>query len=149
MDHKTGTLTAPMHVLVHDQLIQKISPTTIAVKDAVKINGNGKTLIPGLIDVHVHMVFGSLTMAQMMAPNTSEEMLFNSIGTASQQMLMRGFTSVRDAGGPIFPLKAAIDNGKLVGPRIWPSGATIIQTAGHGDFRTPEERSRRFFWKTL
>lgn len=147
LDHKTGTLTAPMHVLVHDQLIQKISPTTIAVKDAVKINGNGKTLIPGLIDVHVHMVFGSLTMAQMMAPNTSEEMLFNSIGTASQQMLMRGFTSVRDAGGPIFPLKAAIDNGKLVGPRIWPSGATISQTAGHGDFRTPEERSRRFFGK--
>lgn len=147
LDHKTGTLTAPMHVLVHDQLIQKISPTTIAVKDAVKINGNGKTLIPGLFDVHVHMVFGSLTMAQMMTPNTSEEMLFNSVGTASQQMFMRGFTSVRDAGGPIFPLKAAIDNGKLVGPRIWPSGATISQTAGHGDFRTPEERSRRFFGK--
>jgi imidazolonepropionase-like amidohydrolase len=47
--------------------------------------------------------------------------------------------------GPIFPLKAAIDKGKLIGPRIWPSGATISQTAGHGDFRTPEEKSRRFF----
>src|SRR5690606_36131600 len=85
------------------------------------------------------MVFGSLTMAQMMAPNTSEEMLMNSVAESSQQMLMRGFTSVRDAGGPIFPLKTAIDKGKIAGPRIWPSGATISQTAGHGDFRTPDE----------
>lgn len=136
-----------MNVLISDQFIQKISPSAIDSKVAVKINGNGKTLIPGLIDVHVHMVFGSLTMAQMMAPNTSEEMLMNSVAESSQQMLMRGFTSVRDAGGPIFPLKTAIDKGKIAGPRIWPSGATISQTAGHGDFRTPDERSRRFFGK--
>lgn len=147
LDHKTGTLTAPMNVLISDQLIQKISPSAIEAKDVVKINGNGKTLIPGLIDVHVHMVFGSLTMAQMMAPNTSEEMLINSVGKSAQQMLMRGFTSVRDAGGPIFPLKSAIDREKIIGPRIWPSGAMISQTAGHGDFRTPDERSRRFFGK--
>lgn len=136
-----------MNVLISDQFIQKISPSAIDSRVAVKINGNGKTLIPGLIDVHVHMVFGSLTMAQMMAPNTSEEILINSVAESSQQMLMRGFTSVRDAGGPIFPLKTAIDKGKIAGPRIWPSGATISQTAGHGDFRTPDERSRRFFGK--
>jgi imidazolonepropionase-like amidohydrolase len=59
--------------------------------------------------------------------------------------LLRGFTSVRDVGGPIFPLKAAIDAGKISGPRVWPSGAVISQTAGHGDFRTPAEKSRRFF----
>ena len=138
-----------MNVLVSGQIIQKISSSAIVVKDldVVKINGNGKTLIPGLIDAHVHMVFGSLTMAQMMAPNMSEEVLINNVGVSSQQMLMRGFTSVRDAGGPIFPLKSAIDKGKILGPRIWPSGATISQTAGHGDFRTPDERSRRFFGK--
>ena len=62
-------------------------------------------------------------------------------------MLLRGFTAVRDAGGPIFPLKKAIDAGKTPGPRIWPSGAVISQTSGHGDFRTPSERSRRFFGK--
>jgi imidazolonepropionase-like amidohydrolase len=49
---------------------------------------------------------------------------------------MRGFTSVRDAGGPSFGLKRAIDEGVLAGPRIWPSGATISQTSGHGDFRS-------------
>lgn len=149
LDHKTGTLTGAMNVLVVGQVIQKISPSVITVKDkdVIKINGNGKTLMPGLIDAHVHMVFGSLTMAQMLAPNMSEEVLISSVGESSQQMLMRGFTSVRDAGGPIFPLKSAIDKGKIVGPRIWPSGATISQTAGHGDFRTPDERSRRFFGK--
>src|SRR5690606_7468405 len=64
---------------------------------------------------------------------------------SSEEMLVRGFTSVRDVGGPIFPLKTAIDAGKISGPRVWPSGAVVSQTAGHGDFRTPAEKSRRFF----
>ncbi|GED97073.1 metal-dependent hydrolase family protein [Gordonia crocea] len=62
-------------------------------------------------------------------------------------MLQRGFTSVRDVGGPIFPLKAAIDRGQARGPRVWPSGAIISQTSGHGDFRAPTEKSRRFTGK--
>lgn len=148
LDHQTQALTLPMNVLVSGQKIEKISSAKISPnQDVVKIKGGGKTLMPGLIDVHVHMVFGSLTMGQMMSPDMSEEMLMNKVGEASHKMLMRGFTSVRDAGGPIFPLKLAIDKGKVVGPRIWPSGATISQTAGHGDFRTPDERSRRFFGK--
>ncbi len=149
LDHQTQALTLPMNVLVSGQKIEKISSAKISspTQDVVKINGGGKTLMPGLIDVHVHMVFGSLTMTQMMSPDMSEEMLMNKVGEASHKMLMRGFTSVRDAGGPIFPLKLAIDKGKVLGPRIWPSGATISQTAGHGDFRTPDERSRRFFGK--
>jgi imidazolonepropionase-like amidohydrolase len=59
-------------------------------------------------------------------------------------MLLRGFTAVRDLGGPVFELKAAIDQGKTPGPRIYPSGAMISQTSGHGDSRLPNERSRRF-----
>ncbi|MGL4582770.1 MAG: amidohydrolase family protein [Flavobacterium sp.] len=149
LDHKTAALTAPMNVLVSGQTIQKISASTISImdKDVVKINGKGKTLMPGLIDVHVHMVFGALTMEQMMSPTATPESLMKEVAVGSNNMLMRGFTSVRDAGGPIFPLKAAIDANKVPGPRIWPSGATISQTAGHGDFRTPNERSRRFFGK--
>ena len=149
LDHKTASLTIPMNVLISDQKIKKISSTSISTKgqEVVKINGKGKTLMPGLIDVHVHMVFGALTMQQMMSPDMSEEMLMSKVAEGSQKMLMRGFTSVRDAGGPIFPLKMAVDKEKVVGPRIWPSGATISQTAGHGDFRTPDERSRRFFGK--
>ncbi|QBQ39781.1 amidohydrolase family protein [Sphingobacterium psychroaquaticum] len=147
LDHASQTLTAPQHVLIANNVIQTISKTPISVngQDVERINGGGKTLMPGLIDVHVHMVFGALTMPQMMTNDLSDEFLLDKVGKSAQQMLMRGFTSVRDVGGPIFPLKAAIDKGKLPGPRIWPSGATISQTAGHGDFRTPNERSRRFF----
>lgn len=149
LDHKTAALTAPMNVLVSGETIEKISPSAISVKgsDVTKINGNGKTLMPGLIDVHVHMVFGALSMEQMMSPTATPESLMQNVAVGANNMLMRGFTSVRDAGGPIFPLKAAVDADKVAGPRIWPSGATISQTAGHGDFRTPNERSRRFFGK--
>ncbi len=148
LDLKAAKLTTPMHVLVSGSTIQKISATAItADKEVIRINGGGKTLMPGLIDVHVHMTFGTFTMAQLMGEDLTEEFLVRKIGESAQQMLLRGFTSVRDAGGPIFPLKTAIDAGKLVGPRIWPSGAVVSQTAGHGDFRTPNERSRRFFGK--
>ena len=146
LDQKAQSLTPPCHVLIIGNTIETISASPIAVSgtEVVKINGAGKTLMPGLIDVHVHMVFGSLTMPQMMTSDMSEEFLLKTVGQSAHDMLMRGFTSVRDVGGPIFPLKAAIDAEKIPGPRIWPSGATISQTAGHGDFRTPDEKSRRF-----
>ncbi|WP_293880314.1 metal-dependent hydrolase family protein [Sphingobacterium sp. UBA1498] len=147
IDFTSQMLTSPRYVLIEGSTIQHISASPIKAKDkdVIRIDGKGKTLMPGLIDAHVHLVFGALTMPQMMTNDLSEEFLFNTVGSSAQQMLMHGFTSVRDVGGPIFPLKAAIDKGKLLGPRIWPSGATISQTAGHGDFRTPEEKSRRFF----
>lgn len=143
---KSQTITGPVNVLVSGNIVQTISATPISVDEhTVKINGTGKMLMPGLIDVHVHMVFGALSMQDMMSPDVSENMIFEKVGLSAHKMLMRGFTSVRDAGGPIFPLKSAIDGGKITGPRIWPSGAVISQTAGHGDFRTPAEKSRRFF----
>jgi len=147
IDYSSQMLTPSKYVLINGNTIQTISDLPINARgnDLIKIDGKGKTLMPGLIDAHVHLVFGALTMPQMMKNDLSEEFLINTVGQSAQQMLMRGFTSVRDVGGPIFPLKAAIDKGKLLGPRIWPSGATISQTAGHGDFRTPEEKSRRFF----
>lgn len=147
LDYTTQTLTPPKHVLINGNTIHTISTSPIDAqgKNIIRIDAKGKTLIPGLIDVHVHLVFGALTMPQMMTNDLSEEFLIKTVGLSAQQMLMRGFTSVRDVGGPIFPLKAAIDKGKLLGPRIWPSGAVVSQTAGHGDFRTPEEKSRRFF----
>ena len=56
---------------------------------------------------------------------------------------MRGFTAVRDLGGPSFGLKRAIDEGLVVGPRVYPSGAMITITGGHGDFRSPSELPRQ------
>lgn len=145
-DGKSEELTPLVNVLVEGNKIKSINPTNIEIMPGAKrIQGNGKTLMPGLIDVHVHMAFGALTMKEMMSPMLSEGVIVEKTSKGAEEMLLRGFTSVRDAGGPIFPLKMAIDAGKFKGPRIWPSGATISQTAGHGDFRTPEEKSRRFF----
>ncbi|MGY6521709.1 MAG: amidohydrolase family protein [Mongoliitalea sp.] len=139
-------LSSPTNVLVKDGKIEGMGTFEgVGLENLLRINGEGKTLMPGLIDVHVHMTFGALTMREMMSPMFSEGMMMEKVAVNSEKMLMRGFTSVRDAGGPIFPLKMAVDAGKINGPRIWPSGATISQTAGHGDFRTPDEQSRRFF----
>jgi imidazolonepropionase-like amidohydrolase len=63
-------------------------------------------------------------------------------GQAAEKQLLRGFTSVRDVGGPSFALKRAIDEGIIIGPRIYPSGAPISQTSGHGDYRSITELPR-------
>ncbi|WP_291784185.1 amidohydrolase family protein [Cecembia sp.] len=145
-DGQSKSLSGPVNVWIEGNKVKSISAAQIPSGEGVtKIQGNGKTLMPGLIDVHVHMTFGALSMREMMSPMLSEGVIMEKVGGGAERMLMRGFTSVRDAGGPIFPLKIGIDQGKLNGPRVWPSGATISQTAGHGDFRTPEEKSRRFF----
>lgn len=100
--------------------------------------------MPGLIDAHVHMTFSALSITRLLAPDLTSEAAEVAAARGAEAMLLRGFTSVRDAGGPVWGLKAAIDSGRYRGPRIWPSGAVISQTAGHGDFRSPTEPSRRF-----
>ena len=93
--------------------------------------------MPGLIDAHVHMMFNSLSATAMLVSDLGFVNLVS--GQAATGMLMRGYTSVRDMGGPVFGLKKAIDMGIVAGPRIWPSGAFISQSGGHGDFRLPNE----------
>jgi imidazolonepropionase-like amidohydrolase len=149
-DGKSSALSAASDVLVRGNRIERVSTASIAVDRGANttiVKGSGRTLMPGLIDVHVHLAFGSMLLSQLYDPKTTPEQLAAAAAASASQMLLRGFTAVRDMGGPIFPLKRAIDAGKTPGPRIWPSGAVISQTAGHGDFRTPEERSRRFFGK--
>ena len=72
----------------------------------------------------------------MMLLNTAEPSYLQFMAAhEAEATLMRGFTTVRDLGGPVFGLKRAIDDGIMIGPRIYPSGAMISQTSGHGDFR--------------
>lgn len=147
LDILKGELGPATDVLVRGNRIAAIGTSGKAAAGATIIEGQGRTLMPGLIDVHVHISFGSLLLPQLNDPKTSPEKLGAAMSNSAEQMLLRGFTAVRDMGGPIFPLKRAIDAGKTLGPRIWPSGAVISQTSGHGDFRAPSERSRRFFGK--
>lgn len=143
-DGKADALTAIMNVLVEGNTIARISPDAINADGATVIDGKGRTLMPGLIDNHVHIFMGANTQYDMMSPRTKPEDMHANAAKEAEAMLLRGFTAVRDLGGPVFDLKKSIDAGKAIGPRIYPSGAMISQTSGHGDSREPGERSRRF-----
>ena len=139
-DGKGSSLSAPSNVLVKGNIIERISATPITAEPgATVIAGNGRTLMPGLIDNHWH--------AMLIRPNPVQAMGdvgFNNIaaGVEATDTLMRGFTTIRDLGGPTFGLKDAIDQGLIPGPRIYPSGAIITVTSGHGDFRQLTELPR-------
>ncbi len=132
-DGKAGRLSGPSHVLVRSNRIERISSTSITLESgAIAIEGGGRTLMPGLIDAHWHAMLIRVTPAQSLG-----DVGYNNLvaGAEATDTLMRGFTTVRDVGGPTFGLKAAIDEGVVNGPRIYPSGAVITVTSGHGDFR--------------
>lgn len=136
-DGKSAALSAPSNVLVRGNIIEKISTAPIPTDRSARttiIDGKGRTLMPGLIDAHAHMAMSTIPIALMMTADSNYSMLRQA--KSAGEMLMRGFTSARDLGGPTFGLKRAIDEGFTVGPRIWPAGATISQTSGHGDFRS-------------
>ncbi|MFU8813808.1 MAG: amidohydrolase family protein [Pseudomonadales bacterium] len=144
-DGTSTQLSAPTRVLVRGNRIAAIGDGVDHDNNALVIDGLGHTLMPGLIDVHVHLTFGALSMEDLRSPDLTPERAEAAAAREAEAMLMRGFTAVRDLGGPVWGVKSGIDAGRYVGPRVWPSGATISQTAGHGDFRLPHERSRRFF----
>jgi imidazolonepropionase-like amidohydrolase len=132
-DGTSSSLSAPSNVLVKGNIIERISTAPIAADTGVTlIAGGGRTLMPGLIDAHWHAMLIRVTPAQSLG-----DVGYNNLaaGDEATDTLMRGFTTVRDVGGPVFGLKQAIDEGIVKGPRIYPSGALITVTSGHGDFR--------------
>ncbi len=130
------------NVLIKNNLIEKISKEPISIDSAANVrvlDGKGKFLMPGLIDAHWHAYLCCNTMMDLLSADPSFTHLV--AGREAGATLLRGFTTIRDAGGPVFGLKHAIDSGVLQGPRIYPSGAMISQTSGHGDFRMIFEHS--------
>ena len=131
-DGKGAALSAPSNVLVKGNVIARISTDPVEAEGAERIAGNGRTLMPGLIDAHWHAMLIASTPAEAMGDIGFANL---AAGDEATDTLMRGFTTVRDVGGPAFGLKRAIDRGIIEGPRIYPSGAMITVTSGHGDFR--------------
>jgi imidazolonepropionase-like amidohydrolase len=134
-DGKGAALSTPSNVLIRGNVIERVSTQPIPVDrraDTRIIDGGGRTLMPGLIDNHWHAMLVRATPAQSFG-----DVGYNNLVAAGEatETLMRGFTTVRDVGGPVFGLKRAIDEGIVKGPRIYPSGAMITVTSGHGDFR--------------
>lgn len=135
-DGRSPSLSAPSNVLVRGDTIERISTSSITVdKDANLrvIAADGRVLMPGLIDAHWHAFTAATPQVVLMTANPNYLQLL--AARQAEATLMRGFTTIRDLGGPVFGLKRAIDEGVTIGPRIYPSGAFISQTSGHGDFR--------------
>jgi imidazolonepropionase-like amidohydrolase len=105
-DGRNPRLSEPMHVLIEGGKIAKISKAPInGAAAAMVVDAGGRTLMPGLIDNHVHVFMGASSQQDMLNPKIEEATLLASAIEEARLMLLRGFTSVRDLGGPVFALK--------------------------------------------
>lgn len=123
---------APVNVLVEGGTIREVGKAVYSAKAKI-VDLKGRTLMPGLIDAHVHVVAGVADLGR-------NAQLPDSLVTARsfvimREMLMRGFTTVRDVGGADFGLKQATEEGHFPTPRLVISGKALSQTGGHADFR--------------
>jgi len=129
-------LAKGMSVLVEGNKIAKIAKS-IPAPAATVIDAKGKVLMPGLTDAHWHTMFNFWPISKILSADFGLHSIAAS--KAARETLMRGFTTVRDVGGNSFPIFRATNAGLIDGPRIYPSGAYISQTSGHGDFRGPND----------
>ncbi len=143
-DGTSDQLTGTTEVLVEGNKIKEISTgaSSSASPSATVIDGEGRVLMPGLADTHVHLAFGSNSQMQTFTGDPGYNFIYQT--KDAKDFLMRGVTVVRDMGGNVFGLKRAIDEGMVPGPRIYASGATLSQTAGHGDFRFSNQSNASF-----
>ncbi len=131
LDPLAGELLDGMQVLVEDGVVREVSDRPISCASAQRVDLRGKTIMPGLIDLHVHVMAGQLNLAaQVNLPNVFVTLRAVPI---LKGMLRRGFTTVRDAGGAGLPLKQAVESGLTQGPRLFVAGRALSQTGGHGD----------------
>jgi len=133
LNTRTLALESAATVLVEEGLITRIGADDATPADAEVVDAKGMTLMPGMIDCHVHVVASSFNLGRVAAlPNALALLRALPI---MQGMLDRGFTSVRDAGGADWALAQAVLDGTVDGPRLFCSGKALSQTGGHGDFR--------------
>jgi imidazolonepropionase-like amidohydrolase len=140
-DGRSEVLLSNANVLIENNLIKTISTSNIDAKDALIIEGNGRTLMPGLIDVHTHI---AATQNPTEVVNWSEGKIMIAATTSAKQMLLRGFTTARDVGLNSIDLARAIDAGIVTGPRILPVGAIISTTSGPADYRNSNDGQPAF-----
>ncbi|MCY9862650.1 amidohydrolase family protein [Vibrio coralliirubri] len=133
-----NNLIENVSILIEDNLITQIGEIDPTIADET-IDAQGGTVMPGLIDAHVHITLSA--PFNVIDTMTREEVAIRS-AKISEEMLMRGFTTIRDVAGNTLGLKNSIDNGYATGPRILPSMAAISQTCGHSDYRQNQAQER-------
>src|SRR5580658_4578549 len=134
LDPRLDELRDGMEVLVEDTVIKEVSDRPISAPNAQRIDIGNRTLMPGLIDAHIHVVLTEVNLRLLAdAPLT----LLAAKGSVQMRaMLNRGFTTLRDTGGADWEMKAAVEQGLFVGPRLFIAGQPLSQTGGHGDHRS-------------
>lgn len=133
-----NNLIENVSILIEDNLITQIGEIDPTIADET-IDAQGGTVMPGLIDAHVHITLSA--PFNVIDTMTREEVAIRS-AKISEEMLMRGFTTIRDVAGNTLGLKNSIDKGYATGPRILPSMAAISQTCGHSDYRQNQAQER-------
>ena len=140
LDVEAGALRDGASVLVEGERIVEVSERAIGAGAARRVDLAGRTLMPGLIDAHVHCAITTMNLAAMTSKPIT--LVAHEAARILSGMLRRGFTTVRDAGGADWGLAQAIERGLIEGPRLFFSGRVLSQTGGHGDF-TPREDAPR------
>ncbi len=137
IDVEKGSYIDEAHIVVEDGIIREVARVEPRMADARRIDLAGATVMPGLIDAHVHVIAHTANFAAIQRQSPYEV-----AARASQTlraMMARGFTTVRDVGGCDFGLAKAVEDGLFVGPRIIFGGKALSPTGGHGDMRVPGE----------
>jgi imidazolonepropionase-like amidohydrolase len=132
-DGRRPELLETLDVLVEDGRIKEVSDQPIRTGAARIIPVNGRTLMPGLIDAHWHVVAADVNLTRL--DSMPESLRIAHARIYLEDALNRGFTTIRDAGGADFGLALAVEQGLIRGPRIFYSGRAVSQTGGHGDMR--------------
>ena len=133
LDPRQDELQDGVSVLVEDGTVKEVSDRPITSASATRIDLRGRTLMPGLIDAHIHVVLTEVNLRLL--ADVPLTLLAAKGSVAMRAMLHRGFTTLRDTGGADYGIKAAVEQGLFEGPRLFIAGQPLSQTGGHGDLR--------------
>lgn len=130
-DGTSDTTHPGMSVLIEGNLVTQVASSISRPRGATVIDGGGRTLIPGLIDMHSHL---AVREGLLEGRDAFDQMAMGAMtGNVLRSYLDQGFTSTMDAGGNVLGVAKAVNLGRISGPRIFPSGGFLSQTGGHGD----------------
>jgi len=139
LDPRRGELMDGIEVLIEGERVKEVADRPIKSASATRVALSGRTLMPGLIDAHLHVFLNEVNIGALDAVPLTLLAINGAI--ALKNSLMRGFTSVRDTAGGDFGIKSAVEQGLIEAPRLFISGQALSQTGGHGDFRKRTQRA--------
>ena len=136
LDPEAGSLVEGQAVVVEgDRIVEVASASAVRAGDATVLDVRGRTVLPGLIDGHVHVYAATADLGAL--EEWAPSYLTARAAGILRGMLDRGFTTIRDVAGGDYGIAAAVDEGLLAGPRVIFGGRALSQTGGHGDSREP------------